>query len=269
MGVMTITDLSGKRVLLTGATGGIGRAIAHELTGKGAKLTLTGRRVDVLAELAAELGAATVAADLARIGDIDHLMTEADEVDVLVVNHALPASGLVLDLSEEAIQRIVTINLLAPILLAQKAAAAMVERGSGQIVLVGSLSSKAASTGSALYNATKFGLRGFSLAFRQDLHDTGVGVSLVMPGFVSDAGMFADTGLDTPPGAGTVTPEQVAHGVVKAILKDRAEVTVAPLSLRAGTAISHLMPEVSALVQRKFTPDGYMEQFIAGQQDKR
>ena len=147
---MTITDLSGKRVLLTGATGGIGRAIAHELTSRGAKLTLTGRRVDVLAELAAELGAATVAADLARVGDIDHLMTEADEVDILVVNHALPASGLVLDLSEEAIQRIVTINLLAPILLAQKAASAMVERGSGQIVLVGSLSSKAASAGSAM-----------------------------------------------------------------------------------------------------------------------
>jgi short-subunit dehydrogenase len=269
MGAMTITDLNGKRVLLTGATGGIGRAIAHALAEQGAELILTGRRVDVLDELARELKAATVAADLARIADINHLMTEADEVDVLVVNHALPASGLVLDLTEEAIQRIVAINLLAPILLAQKAAAAMKERGSGQIVLVGSLSSKAATSGSALYNATKFGLRGFSLAFRQDLHDTGVGVSLVMPGFVSDAGMFAETGLDAPPGAGTVTPLQVAHGVLKAILKDRAEVTVAPLSLRAGTTIGHLMPEVSALVQRKFTPPGYMEQFIAGQEHKR
>jgi len=266
---MTITDLHGKRVLLTGATGGIGQAIARQLKQEGADLILTGRRVDVLASLADELHAATVAADLAQIPDIDHLMTEADEVDVLVVNHALPASGMVLDLTEETIQRIVTINLLAPILLAQKAAGAMVERGGGQIVLVGSLSSKAASTGSALYNATKFGLRGFSLAFRADLHDTGVGVSLVMPGFVSDAGMFADTGLDAPTGMGTVTPEQVAHGVLKAILKDRAEVTVAPLSLRAGATIGHLMPEMSALVQRKFTPPGYMDQFIEGQQHKR
>lgn len=266
---MTITDLNGKRVLLTGATGGIGQAIARELSGKGAQLILTGRRVDVLEELASELKAATVAADLAQVADINRLMTEADEVDILVVNHALPASGLVLDLSADEIQRMVTINLLAPILLAQKAAGAMVSRGSGQVVLVGSLSSKAATGGSALYNATKFGLRGFALAFRQDLHDSGVGVSLVMPGFVSDAGMFHETGLEPPAGMGTVTPEQVAHGVIKAILKDRAEVTVAPISLRAGTTIGHLMPEVSALMQRKFTKPTYMEQFIAGQEHKR
>lgn len=266
---MTITDLAGKRVLLTGATGGIGQAIAREMAGKGAQLTLTGRRTDVLAELATELRAATVAADLATATDIDRLMTEADEVDVLVVNHALPATGRVLDLSPDAIQRMVTINLLAPILLAQKAAAAMVERGSGQVVLVGSLSSKAASPGSALYNATKFGLRGFSLAFRQDLHGTGVGVSLVMPGFVSDAGMFHDTGLEPPAGMGMVSPEQVARGVVKAILKDRAEVTIAPLALRAGTTLGHLVPEVSALMQRTFTSPDYMDQFIAGQEHKR
>ena len=266
---MTV-DLTAARVLLTGATGGLGQAIARELKRHGAaELVLTGRRTDVLADLAEELGATTIAADLARTSDIERLMEQAGDVDVLVVNHALPASGYLLDLDAEVIERAVAVNLLAPILLSQRAAAQMAARGRGHVVLVGSLASKAASKGAAMYNATKFGLRGFALAFRQDLHDTGVGVSLVMPGFVGEAGMFADTGLEPPPGAGTVTPAQVAHGVLRAIEKNRAEVEVAPLGLRAGTAIGHLMPEMSALVQRRFTPPGYLDEFIAGQADKR
>lgn len=264
-----IENLSGARVLLTGATGGIGIAIARLLHERGAQLVVTGRKVDALAQLEADYGATTIAADLARPDEVERLLAESGDVDVLVVNHAVPASGYILDLEPKDIERAVMVNLLAPILLAREAAEPMKARGSGQIVLVGSLSSKAASSGSAMYNATKFGLRGFALAFRQDLHDTGVGVSLVMPGFVSDAGMFADTGLDTPAGVGTVTPEQVAQGVLKAVEQDRAEVTVAPLALRAGTTLSHLAPELSALVQRKFTPPGYMDDFIAGQADKR
>jgi len=264
-----IENLEGARVLLTGATGGIGNAIAKALHERGAELVLTGRRVEALADLEAEYAATSIAADLARTDEIERLLAEAGNIDVLVVNHALPASGYLLDLEPVHIERAIAINLLAPILLAREVAEPMKARGSGQIVLVGSLSSKAASSGSAMYNATKFGLRGFALAFRQDLHGSGVGVSLVMPGFVSDAGMFADTGLDAPAGMGTVTPEHVAQGVLKAIDKDRAEVTVAPLALRAGTSLSHLAPELSALVQRTFTPPGYMDDFIAGQADKR
>jgi short-subunit dehydrogenase len=264
-----IENLEGARVLLTGATGGIGTAIAQALHERGAELVLTGRKVEALADLEAEYAATSIAADLASSEEIERLLAEAGDIDVLVVNHAVPATGYLMDLSPADIERAVAVNLLAPILLAREAAETMRARGSGQIVLVGSLASKAASPGSAMYNATKFGLRGFALAFRQDLHGTGVGVSLVMPGFVSDAGMFADTGLDTPAGVGTVTPVQVAQGVLKAIQQDRAEVTVAPLALRAGTTLSHLAPELSALAQRKFTPPGYMDDFIAGQADKR
>lgn len=263
-----ITDLTDARVLLTGATGGIGGAIARTLAARGAALVLTGRKEDALRGLADELDATTIVADLSRPEEITRLMQDAGDLDVLVVNHALPASGYVNDLEPAKVQNLVAVNLLAPILLAQAAGKAMTQRGSGQVVLVGSLSSKAATAGSAMYNATKFGLRGFALAYRQDLHDSGVGVSLVMPGFVSDAGMFHDTGLEPPAGAGTVTPDQVAHGVLRAIDKDRAEVTVAPAGLRAGTTLSHLLPEVSALLQRKFTPPGYMDDFIAGQADK-
>ena len=85
-----------------------------------------------------------------------------------------------------------------------------------------------------MYNATKFGLRGFALAHRDDLHGTGVGISVVEPGFVSDAGMFADSGMPLPKGVKAVPPEKVAAKVVRAIDKDLGEVMVAPTSLKAA-----------------------------------
>lgn len=263
------TKLAGARVLLTGATGGIGQAIARSLRGRGAELVLTGRRVEVLADLAEELGAATIAADLAVPDDIRRLCAEAGDIDVLVVNHALPASGYLDDLTETDIERAVAINLLAPILLARHAGIAMTARGSGHIVLIGSLSSKAATKGSAMYNATKFGLRGFAHAYRQDLHRTGVGVSIVLPGFVSDAGMFAETGLEPPAGAGMVTPQRVAEGVLAAIDKNRPEVSVAPLGLRAGSTVATVLPGLSAAIQRRVAKDDYMDSFIERQSSKR
>ena len=95
-------------------------------------------------------------------------------------------------------------------LLAQALYPAMIERGSGHLVFVSSLSGKAASPRPPIYNATKFGLRGFALGLRADLGPQGIGVSMVSPGFIREAGMFADSGGKTPPaGLGTSTPEQV------------------------------------------------------------
>ncbi len=85
----------------------------------------------------------------------------------------------------------------------------MVERGSGQLVFICSLNGKAGTPRTSLYCATKFGLRGFALALRTDLLPKGVGVSLVSPGFIRNAGMFADVGAKPPPPLGTSSPEQV------------------------------------------------------------
>jgi short-subunit dehydrogenase len=101
-----------------------------------------------------------------------------------------------------------------------------------------------------MYNASKFGLRGFTLALRQDLRGTGVGASLVLPGFIRDAGMFADAEMAPPPGMGTSTPEAVAAAVVKAIEADRAELVVAPPQQRAITAFGSTFPSLAALAQR-------------------
>ena len=82
----------------------------------------------------------------------------------------------------------------------------MVARGSGHLLFMSSLSGRAAAPGSSVYSATKFGLRGFALALREDLAPKGVGVSVVLPGFIRDAGMFADSGAKLPPGVGTQAP---------------------------------------------------------------
>ena len=114
-----------------------------------------------------------------------------------------------------------------------------------------SLSGKAATAGSSIYNATKFGLRGFAGALRAELRPHGVGVSAVFPGFIREAGMFAESGVKLPAGVGTRTPQDVADAVVSAIERNRGEVDVAPLSLRLGATFSGIAPEISATVTRR------------------
>ncbi|MFI1398240.1 SDR family NAD(P)-dependent oxidoreductase [Streptomyces sp. NPDC020681] len=243
--------ITGATVLLTGVTGGIGGALAAELSAKGAKLVVSGRRADALAPFADRYGARTILADLGDTDDVRRLADEAAGTDILIANAALPSSGDVLDYTPEQIDRALAVNLRAPAMLARLLAPAMVTRGQGHVAFVGSLSGKAATKSSSLYTATKFGLRGFALAFRQDLHGTGVGVSIVQPGFVRDLGMFAATGSPTPGGVRTVSPEQVVRGVVRAVERNVPEINVAPPELRLLTAIAAQFPGFAEKVQRR------------------
>jgi short-subunit dehydrogenase len=256
-------------VLITGATGGIGQAIAREFAQRGARLILSGRRTDVLEPLATELGARTVAADLAVRADVERLAAEAGEVEILVANAALPATGRLLELSQAQLDTMLEVNLGSQIALTRLLAPKMVQRRSGHIVYISSLSGKAASPASSMYNATKFGLRGFSLALREDLHGSGVGVSVVLPGFISDAGMFHDSGTKLPKGVGTRTPEQVAAGVLRAVERNKAEVVVAPAGLRVGADIAGVAPGLASWFQRVGGGAKIATDLAAGQLGKR
>src|SRR5580698_4759845 len=103
-------EISGSKVLLTGATGGLGHAIARALSAKGAQLILTGRRADVLEPLASELGARALAVDLSEPTEVDRLLSEAGELDILVANAALPGSGKLDSLSMEQIDQALEVN---------------------------------------------------------------------------------------------------------------------------------------------------------------
>jgi uncharacterized protein len=262
-------QISGSTALLTGATGGIGQAIARALKQRGARLILTGRRTDVLEPLAAELGARTLAVDLGVPAEIDRLVREAGEVDILIANAALPASGRLDSFSLEEIDRALDVNLRAPIALAHALVGAMVGRGSGHLLFMSSLAGKAATPGTSMYNATKYGLRGFAAALRAELRENGVGVSAVFPGFIRDAGMFADSGAKLPSGVGTRSPEDVARAVVNAIERNRGEVDVAPVAMRLGAVFGGLAPEAAAKVTRRIGGDDIARQIAAGQSGKR
>ncbi|MER5861168.1 MULTISPECIES: SDR family NAD(P)-dependent oxidoreductase [Streptomyces] len=261
--------IAGATVLLTGVTGGIGSALAAGLSDRGARLILTGRRREALEPLAERYGARTVLADLADPDDVRRLAEEAAGTDILVANAALPSSGDVLDYTPEQIDRAFAVNLRAPAVLARLLAPGMVAAGRGHVCFVGSLSGMAATKSSTMYNASKFGLRGFSLAFRQDLHGTGVGVSIVQPGFVRDLGMFAKTGSPTPGGVRTVSPDRVVRGVARAIERDVAELNVAPLELRFLTKVASQFPGFAERVQRLAGADRTVDTIVAAQRASR
>jgi len=245
-------ELAGRTALLTGATGGLGRAIAKALAMRGASVALSARKADALEALAADLpgdGHRVLPADLAEAGAAERLAAEAGEVDILVANAGLPGAGWLMDFTPEQVTRALRINLEAPMLMAQALSPAMIDRGSGHLVFVASLAGKSASPLTSIYNATKFGLRGFALGLRPDLASKGVGVSLVSPGFIREAGMFAEAGAKPPAGLGTGTPEQVGAAVVKAIERDKVELTVAPLRQRALAHVGLASPSIAIRAQ--------------------
>ena len=262
-------NVAGRTVLLTGATGGLGHAIARRLRAAGAELVLSGRRSEVLEPLAAETGARSLAVDLADPAAVERLADECAEVDVLVANAGLPASGHLMSFRLEEIDRALAVNLRAPMVLARHLAERMVARRSGHLVFMSSLSGKVGTARGSVYSATKFGLRGFAQSLREDLRPSGVGVSAVFPGFVRDAGMFYDAGVKVPPWVGTSTSAAVAEAVLQAIEHDRGEVDVAPLGVRAGAKVAGLAPDLAASVQRKLGGQKIAEQHVTGQADKR
>ena len=265
-----VDDLSGKTVLLTGASTGLGPHIARRLREAGAKFVLSARNEAALEKLADELGESQViAADLSRTGEPERLAAESGHVDVLVSNAGIPATGRLTTFKVEEIDRAIGVNLRAGIVLASKLVPGMLERKSGHLVFMSSIAGKLPSGGETIYNATKFGVRGFALALREELWGTGVGVSVISPTFVSEAGMWAVTGLKPNPIAGEVSPGQVADAVWTSITKNKREIDVVPIQLRTVLKLQALTPGVFATTARWMGATRSNEDLDERQRDKR
>jgi short-subunit dehydrogenase len=159
------------------------------------------------------------------------------------------------------IDRTLNVNLRSAIVLARLLVPGMVARGTGHIVLMASIHGKLPAALVSVYNATKFGLRGFGLALGQELRGSGVGVSVINPTFVREAGMWAETGVTPHPLAGQVTPGQVAVAVIKAIKANRPEIDVAPLSARLAVTAPRLVGSLAGrLGATSFPPEGVAPQ---------
>ncbi len=265
-------ELAGRTALLTGATGGLGRAIAQALAARGATLALSGRKAEALEALAAELpgeGHRALPADLAEPGAAEKLAAEAGEVDILIANAGLPGSGRLPEFTAVQLVGALRVNLESPMLLARALEPAMLKKGAGHMVFISSLSGKSPTPLTSVYNATKFGLRGFALGLRADLDRLGIGVSIVSPGTIREAGMYADSGADPIPGLGTSSPEDVADAVVRAIERNKVEITVAPIQQRLLSHFSLISPGISVKVASGEAGQKAAASVASGQTDKR
>jgi short-subunit dehydrogenase len=264
-------DLSGSRVLLTGATGGLGHAIAKALHARGAVLLLTGRRAELLEALCAELGerAEALPADLADRGAVTALPGRAGDVDILVHNAGLPGSGRIGSFTPDQIDRVLDVNLRAGIMLTHALLPSMLDRDRGHLVYVSSMSGKIPTVRASVYAASKYGLRGFAGALRDDLHGTGVGVSTVFPGPIKGAGMWDEAGIELPRWVPTKSPEDVGAAVVRAIEQDRPELAVADPGQRMAAVLENASPRAGAWLRRLLPVEELADRTAEAQRSKR
>ena len=184
-------DLSGKTALVTGASGDIGRAIAKALHGQGAKVALSGTRIEALNQLAGELGdrAVVVQANLSDPADTERLAKEAEaalggQLDILVNTAGITKDGLLMRMKDEDWQAVIEVNLNAGMRLSRAALRGMMKRRYGRIIGISSVVGSTGNPGQANYAAAKAGMIGFSKALAQEVASRGITVNLIAPGMI-------------------------------------------------------------------------------------
>jgi short-subunit dehydrogenase len=264
-------ELKGACAIITGASRGLGRHIARALAGEGMRLVLAARDAAGLAEAAGEVRARgaealVVPTDVADADALAALVAAAERefggADVVVNNAGIELALAHHKLAPDEIEGIVRVNLTAPLLLTRFALPGMLARRRGHVVNIASLAAKACPPYEGVYAATKAGLLAFTHALRGELRGRGVGASAVLPGFVSEAGMYADSirgsGVSAPALVGEVSPAAVARAVVRAIRRDLPEVLVTHGPVRLLAALGQLYPP---LVERVTRASGAAELF--------
>ena len=242
-------DLTGKSALVTGATGGIGAAIARALHAQGARVALTGRREAELAALAGELGerAFVAPADLsdpaAPAALVEKVEAEFGALDILVNNAGLTRDGLALRMGDKDWSDVIEVDLTAPFRLARACLRGMMKRRSGRIVSIASIVGVTGNPGQANYAAAKAGLIGMSKALAQEVAPRGVTVNVVAPGFIKTA--MTDALNDTQKAAlmGRIpmgkmgASEDIAAAVTYLASDEAAWVTGVTLHVNGGMAM--------------------------------
>ncbi len=217
-------NLAGKTALITGASSGIGRAAAFAFARAGAHVLATGRDRKGLEEVAAAVRGQGFVADLEEPSAVDRVAGWAGPVDVLVNNAGFGWAGPFSAVESADVERLIRVNLLAPIHLTRALLPGMLGRGAGHVVNVVSIAGHVGVPDEAVYSGTKGGLVAFTEALRYELHATGVAASLVAPGvvrtqFFDRQGKRYDRRFPRP-----VAPEAVARAILRAIRHNRPEV---------------------------------------------
>ena len=186
-------DLTGMTALVTGASGGIGSAVAKALAAQGAKVALSGTREDALKAVAAEIpGAVILPCDLSDAEAVDGLIPRAVEalggqLDILVNNAGVTRDNLVMRMKDDEWDQVIRVNLEAAFRLARAAARPMMKARFGRIISITSVVGATGNPGQANYAASKGGLTAMSKALAQELASRGITVNCVAPGFIATA----------------------------------------------------------------------------------
>ncbi len=232
--------LSGTTALVTGASGGIGRAVTLALARGGARVKATALEEDELAILTRAAGVQALPADLAAPEGLQRVLDWAgDDVDLLVNNAGIGWYGALADVRPSHVDDLMRVNLMAPILLTAALTPAMVGRGRGHVANVASIAGYVGVAHEALYSSTKAGLIAFSESLRYELAHTGVGVSVVVPAAV-DTAFFSRRGHPYDRRFPSLaSPARVAAALIRAVERDLPEVYVpgwmiVPVRLRGG-----------------------------------
>jgi 3-oxoacyl-[acyl-carrier protein] reductase len=242
-------DLSGKKALVTGASGGIGGAIAAALHAQGATVGLSGTKLPALEALAGRLGerALILPADLADPAAGDKLIADAEsslgQVDILVNNAGLTRDTIAIRLSDEDWQKVLDVNLTAGFRLARACLRTMMRRRWGRIIGIGSVVGHTGNPGQANYAAAKAAMVGMSKALAAEVASRNVTVNVVSPGFITTAmtEVLSDSIkqrlLEMIPSKRMGRPEEVAAAVVYLASEEAAYMTGQTLHVNGGMAM--------------------------------
>jgi 3-oxoacyl-[acyl-carrier protein] reductase len=243
-------DLTGKTALVTGATGGIGGAIARALYAQGATVVLSGTREAVLADLAKELGerARYAAANLSDPASVDALVGVAEEaagapLDILVANAGITKDGLLMRMKDEDFQSVLAVNLESYFRLSRAAMKGMMKRRSGRIIGVTSVVGVTGNPGQTNYAASKAGMIGFSKSLAQEVGSRGITVNCIAPGFIASpmTDVLNDSQreaiLGNIPAGRLGTGDEIAAAAVYLSSNEAAYVTGQTLHVNGGMAM--------------------------------
>ena len=242
-------ELDGKAALVTGASGGIGAAIARALHCQGARVAVSGTRIKALEALAADLGdrAHVLICDLADAAATEALAGHAEaalgQVDILVNNAGLTRDGLAVRMKDEDWQRVMEVNLTAAFRLARACLRGMMRRRWGRIIGISSVVGVVGNAGQANYAASKAGLIGMTKALAHEVAGRGITINCVAPGFI-DTAMTASLAAEVRAGLMAQIParrfgggDDVAAGVVYLASNEAAYVTGQTLHVNGGMAM--------------------------------
>ena len=254
-------NLAGKTAIVTGASRGLGPYIAKTLALKGVNIIALARDLKGLEKTKLDVQLTgqkcnVVSFDLTQINELDSLVNNICEeygpIDILINNAGIENYQHFDHLTKNVLSDIISTNLRSPIELSRCLLPKMINQKSGHIINISSLAGKKGVAYNSVYSASKAGLLMWSDALRQEYKDSPIDISVICPGFVSDAGMFYDGKVTAPKLLGTSSPQKVANAVIKALRKGSCEIIVNSGPIRPLLALGQISWKLADKITRLF-----------------